>query len=93
MYIGTYIETHIYIHTYISTYMYTHPRTHTHVPPLKRERENTEPDTVALTFNPGLERQRQTDLCDFEGSLVYRASSMRARATQNKQTKKGERML
>jgi hypothetical protein len=29
-----------------------------------------------------LRRQRQEDLCDFNGSLVYRAASRTARATQ-----------
>ena len=28
---------------------------------------------VAHTFNLALERQRQVDLCEFEGSLVYSA--------------------
>ena len=31
---------------------------------------------------PELQRQRQVDLCEFETSLVYRASSRIARATQ-----------
>jgi hypothetical protein len=31
---------------------------------------------------PALRRQRQVGLCEFEASLVYRASSMMARATQ-----------
>jgi hypothetical protein len=31
---------------------------------------------------PALRRQRQADLCDFEASLVYRASSRTARAVQ-----------
>ena len=30
---------------------------------------------VAHTFNPSTWRQRQADLCEFEASLVYRASS------------------
>jgi hypothetical protein len=32
--------------------------------------------------NPELRRQRQVDLCEFEVSLAYRASSRPARATQ-----------
>ncbi|EGW07661.1 hypothetical protein I79_013644 [Cricetulus griseus] len=35
------------------------------------------------TFNPSTRgRQRQEDLCEFKASLVYRASSRTARATQ-----------
>jgi hypothetical protein len=30
---------------------------------------------------PGLERQRQGDLCEFEASMVYRTSSKKAKAT------------
>ena len=30
---------------------------------------------VAHAFNPALGRQRQVDLCEFEASLAYRASS------------------
>jgi hypothetical protein len=41
---------------------------------------------VAHAFNPSTWgwgwRQRQEDLCEFEASLVYRASSRTARATQ-----------
>ena len=43
---------------------------------------------------PALRKQRQMGLCEFEASLVYRASSRTVRATQrnpvskNKQTKK-----
>ena len=41
---------------------------------------------------PALRRQRQADLCEFEASLVYIASSRTARATLkhpvSKQTKK-----
>ena len=43
---------------------------------------------------PALGRQRQSDLCEFEASVVYRARSRTARATQrnlvsiNKQTNK-----
>jgi hypothetical protein len=33
-------------------------------------------------FNPSIRRQRQEDLHEFEASLVYRASSRTARATQ-----------
>jgi hypothetical protein len=33
---------------------------------------------------PGLRRQRQVDLCEFEASLVYRVSSRAARATWRK---------
>jgi hypothetical protein len=36
---------------------------------------------VALIFSPSLRRQRQTDLCEFKTSLVYRMSSKIARAT------------
>jgi hypothetical protein len=38
-------------------------------------------ETVTHTFNLVLRRQRQADLCEFEASLVYRASSRTARAT------------
>lgn len=31
---------------------------------------------VAYTFNPGLQRQRQADLCKFAASLVYKVSSI-----------------
>jgi hypothetical protein len=31
---------------------------------------------------PALGKQRQSDLCDFKASLVYRVSSRTARATQ-----------
>ena len=31
---------------------------------------------------PALRRQRQADLCEFKSSLIYRASSRAARATQ-----------
>ena len=37
---------------------------------------------------PGLGRQRQADLCEFEASLVYRMSSRTARTTQRNQLKK-----
>ena len=38
---------------------------------------------------PALEKQRQADLCEFEASLVYRASSSIARAIHgNPVTKK-----
>jgi hypothetical protein len=33
------------------------------------------------TFSPSTGKQRQVDLCEFEASLVYRASSRTARAT------------
>ena len=33
-------------------------------------------------LTPALERQRQADLCEFEGSLVYRVSSRTVRASQ-----------
>ena len=33
-------------------------------------------------FIPALRRQKQVDLCEFEASLVYIASSQTARATQ-----------
>ena len=35
-----------------------------------------------MPLSPALEMQRQVDLCKFEVSLVYRASSKTARATQ-----------
>ena len=41
-----------------------------------------EPGMVGHAFNPSIGRQRQADLCEFEASLVYRASSRTARATQ-----------
>ena len=37
---------------------------------------------VAHILIPAFGRQRQADLCEFETSLVYRASSRTARATQ-----------
>jgi hypothetical protein len=37
---------------------------------------------VVNTFNPALGRQRQVELCDFKGSLVYNSSSRAARVTQ-----------
>lgn len=37
---------------------------------------------VAHTFNPSIGRHRQVDLCEFKASLIYRASSRIARATQ-----------
>jgi hypothetical protein len=37
---------------------------------------------------PALERQRQTDLCGFEDSLIYRMSSRTAKATQRNLVKK-----
>ena len=38
-----------------------------------------------------LGRQRQEDLCEFEASLVYRASSKTARATQRNPVSKKQR--
>ena len=35
-----------------------------------------------MSLIPALGRQRQADFCEFEASLVYRASSKTARATQ-----------
>jgi hypothetical protein len=48
---------------------------------------------VTTTLIPALGRQRQVELCEFKDSLVYRASSRTAKATQrnpvsNKQTNK-----
>ena len=49
---------------------------------------------VVYSVIPALERQRQVDFCEFEASLVYKASSRIAKATQrnpvskNKQTNK-----
>ena len=37
---------------------------------------------VAHAFNPVLRRQRQIDLCEFEASLIYKASSRTAMAIQ-----------
>jgi len=37
---------------------------------------------VAPTFSSSTWRQRQEDFCEFEASLVYRASSRTVRATQ-----------
>jgi hypothetical protein len=53
----------------------------------KKERERKKKLHVAAvvmhTSNPrGRWRQRQVDLCEFEASLVYRASSRIAKATQ-----------
>ena len=48
-----------------------------------------------MTLVPALGRPRQTDLCEFEASLVYRTSSRSARATQrnpvSRKKKKKER--
>jgi hypothetical protein len=45
-----------------------------------------------MSLTPALRRQRQEDLCDFEASLVYRASSRTAQRNSvsktNKQTNK-----
>ena len=52
---------------------------------------------VAHAFNPST-REAEADLCEFEASLVYKASSGTARATQknpilkNKQTKRNDEM-
>jgi hypothetical protein len=43
---------------------------------------------------PAFRRQRQVDLCEFKASLVYRASSRTARATQrNPVSKKKKKVL
>ena len=39
---------------------------------------------------PALGRQRQTDLCEFEASLVYTVSSRTARATQRNSVSKNK---
>ena len=46
---------------------------------------------VAHAFNPALRRQRQEDLCEFEASLYYRASSRTARATQKNPFSKNQK--
>lgn len=33
-------------------------------------------------FNPGLRRQRQLDLCEFEATMLYIKSSRTAKATE-----------
>jgi hypothetical protein len=43
------------------------------------------------TFNSITPRQRQVDLCEFEASVVYRASSRTARATQRKPVLKNQK--
>jgi hypothetical protein len=50
---------------------------------------------VVHAFNPSTQRQRQTDFCEFEASLVYRLSSRTAKSftkrnpvPKNKQTKR-----
>ena len=40
------------------------------------------PAVVPHAYNPALGRQSQVDLCEFEASLVYKAGSRKARATQ-----------
>jgi hypothetical protein len=40
---------------------------------------------------PALGRQRQVDLCEFKVSLVYRASSQAARATQTNSVLKNQK--
>ena len=44
-----------------------------------------------MSLIPTLRRQRQVDLCEFEVSLVYKASSRTARATQRNPARKEER--
>ena len=39
------------------------------------------PGVVEYTFNPSTQEAEQVDLCEFEATLVYRASSRTARAT------------
>ena len=40
---------------------------------------------------PALSKQRKVDLCEFETSLVYRASSRTARATQRSPVSKNKK--
>ena len=47
-------------------------------------KEGRELDMVAHTFNPSTQETGAVDLCEFEASLVYRASSGMAWATQRK---------
>ena len=46
---------------------------------------------VAHAFNSSTRRERQVDLCEFKASLVYRASSRTARATQRNPLSKYQR--
>jgi hypothetical protein len=45
---------------------------------------------VASAFIPALRRKRQVELCEFKASLVYRASSRIARATQRNRVSKNK---
>ena len=40
---------------------------------------------------PGLERQRQTDLCKFKANLVYRVRTRTTRATQRNHASKNKK--
>ena len=42
---------------------------------------------------PALERQRQTDLCEFKASLVYRVSSRTGSKPREKKRKKNKTLI
>jgi hypothetical protein len=53
---------------------------------------------VAYTFSHSTKRQRQTNLCEFKYSLIYRVNSRTARATKknpvsNKQKQTNKKFL
>ena len=67
------------------------PNTHIYI-----NKNKTEPGWWSRPLNPGLKKQRQEDLCEFEDTVVYKVNSGTARVTQrnpgwknqtNKQTK------
>ena len=47
----------------------------------KPDKMNKKPGMVVHTLIPVFRKQRQTDLSEFEASLLYRVSSRTARAT------------
>jgi hypothetical protein len=67
------------------------PNTHIYI-----NKNKTEPGWWSRPLNPGLKKQKQEDLCEFEDTVVYKVNSGTARVTQrnpgwknqtNKQTK------
>lgn len=69
------------------SHMNISPQTHTHIHNLKNDKSSLKDQKITLVvmahaFNLALGRQRQEDVCEFEASLIYRASSRTSRATQ-----------
>jgi hypothetical protein len=59
--------------------------------PVSSPEKPLKPIVVAHAFNPStVRRQSQADLCEFEASLVYRASSSTARAAQRSPVSKNK---